>query len=53
MFSLVSIYAPNCRTVRNVFFKNLLSRFLKENGTGIPIVGGNCNETLMPIDKKK
>jgi hypothetical protein len=36
---MVSIYAPNCRTLRNVFFKNV-SRFLKEHGIGIPIVGG-------------
>jgi CRISPR/Cas system-associated exonuclease Cas4 (RecB family) len=35
VFSMVSIYAPNCRTLRNVFFKNV-SRFLKEHGTGIP-----------------
>jgi hypothetical protein len=27
-------------------------RFLKEHGTGIPIVGGDFNETLMPIDRK-
>jgi hypothetical protein len=26
--------------------------FLKEHGTGIPIVGGDFNETLMPIDRK-
>ena len=51
VFSMVSIYAPNCRTLRNVFFKNV-SRFLKEHGTGIPIVGGDFNETLMPIDRK-
>jgi hypothetical protein len=51
MFSMVSIYAPNCRTLRNVFFKNV-SRFLKEHGTGIPIVGSDFNETLMPIDRK-
>jgi hypothetical protein len=34
-----------------VFFLNG-SRFLKEHGTGIPIVGGDFNETLMPIDRK-
>ena len=33
------------------FFLNV-SRFLKEHGTGIPIVGGDFNETLMPIDRK-
>jgi hypothetical protein len=33
------------------FFKNV-SRFLKEHGTGIPIVGGDFNETLMTIDRK-
>ena len=51
VFSMVSIYAPNCRTLRNVFFLNV-SRFLKEHGTRIPIVGGDFNETLMPIDRK-
>ena len=29
-----------------------VSRFLKEHGTGIPIVGSDFNETLMPIDRK-
>ena len=33
------------------FFLNV-SRFLKEHGTGIPIVGSDFIETLMPIDKK-
>jgi hypothetical protein len=33
------------------FFLNV-SRFLKEHGTGIPIVEGDFNETLMPIDRK-
>jgi hypothetical protein len=33
------------------FFLNV-SKFLKEHGTGIPIVGGDFNETLMPIDRK-
>ena len=33
-----------------VFLK--VSRFLKEHGTGIPIVEGDFNETLLPIDRK-
>jgi hypothetical protein len=48
---MVSIYAPNCRTLRNVLFKNV-SIFLKGHGTGIPIVGCDFSETLMPIDRK-
>jgi hypothetical protein len=32
------------------FFK--VSRCLKEHGTGIPIVEGDFNETLLPIDRK-
>jgi hypothetical protein len=32
------------------FFK--VSIFLKEHGTGIQIVGGDFNETLLPIDRK-
>ena len=52
VFSMVSIYAPNCRTLRNVFFFLNVSRFLKEHGTGIPIIGGDFNETLMLIDRK-
>jgi hypothetical protein len=33
------------------FFLNV-SIFVKEHGTGIPIVGGDFNETLMPIYRK-
>jgi hypothetical protein len=29
-----------------------VSRCLKEHGTGIPIVEGDFNETLLPIDRK-
>ena len=31
------------------FLKNV-NRFLKEHGTGIPIVGGDCNETQLNIN---
>jgi hypothetical protein len=39
IFTLVCIYAPNCKTARNAFFKKV-SSILKEYGTGIPILGG-------------
>ena len=50
VFSMVStgIYAEHWEMC---FFLNV-SRFLKEHGTGIPIVEGDFNETLMPIDRK-
>ena len=48
VFSMVSIYAPNCRTLRNVFFLNV-SRFLKENGTGIPIVRAILTKLLCQL----
>ena len=51
IFTLVCIYAPNCRTARNSFFKKV-SEKLKEYGIGIPIVGGDFNETLKQIDRK-
>ena len=47
VFTLVSVYAPNCRTVRIVIFLNV-SRFLKEHETGILIVWGDFNEPLIP-----
>ena len=34
VFSLVCIYAPNSKTLRNMFFKKV-SNFCKEHGTGI------------------
>jgi hypothetical protein len=37
IFILVCIHAPNCKTVRNAFFKKVNS-ILKEYGTGIPIL---------------
>ena len=51
IFSLVCLYAPNCRTDRNSFFKKVNNIF-KEKTIGIPIVGGDFNETLGPIDRK-
>ena len=51
IFTLVCIYAPNCKTSRNSFFKKVNDN-LKEQGTGILIVGGDFNETLKPIDRK-
>ena len=51
IFTLVCIYAPNCKTARNAFFKKV-SSILKEYGTGIPILGGDFNETMNQIDRK-
>ena len=39
-FSLVCIYAPNSKTLGNMFFKKV-SNFCKEHGTGILVVGGD------------
>jgi exonuclease III len=47
VFSLVCIYAPNSKTLRNMFFKKV-SNFCKEHGTGILVVGGDFNE-IMPL----
>ena len=44
ILTLVCIYAPNCKTARNAFFKKV-SSIVKEYGTGIPILGGG---TSMP-----
>jgi hypothetical protein len=38
IFTLVCIYAPNCKTARNAFFKKV-SSIWKAYGTGIPILG--------------
>ena len=59
IFTLVCIYAPNCKTARNAFFKKV-SSILKEYGTGIPVLGGggggggggDFNETMNQIDRK-
>ena len=44
----VCIYAPNCKTARNAFFKKV-SSILKEYRTGIPILGGNFKETMNQV----
>ena len=49
LFSLLCIYAPNSRTLRNSFFKKSKC-FLKEKCTGILILGGDFNESLKDID---
>jgi exonuclease III len=51
IFTLVCIYAPNCRSSRNSFFKKVTDK-IQEHGIGIPIVGGDFNETLKSIDRK-
>jgi uncharacterized protein (DUF1330 family) len=45
VFSLVCIYAPNSKTLRNMFFKKV-SNFCKKHGTGILVVGGDFNEIM-------
>jgi exonuclease III len=50
VFSLVCIYAPNSKTLRNMFFKKV-SNFCKEHGTGILVVGGDFNEIMQDIDR--
>jgi len=39
IFTVVCIYAPNCRNSRNYFFKKVSDK-TQEHGDGIPIVGG-------------
>jgi exonuclease III len=45
VFSLVCIYAPNSKTLRNMFFKKV-NNFCKEHGTGILVVGGDFSEIM-------
>ena len=51
IFTFSSIYAPNCKTSRNSFFKKV-SDNLKEYSLGIHILGGDFNDALKPIDRK-
>ena len=51
IFSLLCVYAPNSRTLRNSFFKRVHD-FLREKGIGIPIIGGDFNESFKKIDRK-
>ena len=51
IFTLVCIYAPNCRSSRSSFFK-MVSDKIQEHGIGIPIIGGDFNETFKSIDRK-
>ena len=50
VFSLICIYAPNCKTSRNAFFKKV-SSFIQENWMGIPIVGGDFNDAFTQTGK--
>lgn len=50
IFSIVCLYGPNNTTARKSFFKKV-DLFVKENGIGIPIIGGDFNETLKNIDR--
>ena len=52
VFSLVCIYAPNSKTLRNMFFKKV-SNFCKEHGTGILVVGGDFSEIMQDIDRRR
>ena len=49
IFTLVCIFAPNCRSSRSSFFKKVSDQ-IQQHGIGIPIIGGDFNET--PIDRK-
>ena len=51
-FTLMCIYAPNCKSNRNIFFKKV-NNTLKEQGIGITIMGGDFNDTMKAIDRKK
>ena len=45
IFTLVCIYAPNYRSSRNAFLKQVSDK-IQEHGIGIPIVGEDFSETL-------
>ena len=51
IFTLVCIYAPNCKTARNAFFKKVSSIFerIRDWDTNI---GGDFNETMNQTDRK-
>ena len=51
ILTLVCIYAPNCKTARNVFFKKV-DKMIKEHGIGISIIAGDFNDTLKTLDRK-
>lgn len=51
IFSMLCLYAPNCKSSRNIFFKKVDS-MLKEHGIGIPIVAGDFNECFKNLDRK-
>ena len=51
IFTLVCLYAPNCKTTKNNFFKKV-NTFLKDHRIGIPMIAGDFNETLKEIDRR-
>jgi exonuclease III len=51
VFTLVCLYAPNCKTTTNNFFKKV-NTFLKDHGIGIPMIAGDFNEALKEIDRR-
>jgi len=51
IFTLVCLYAPNCKTTKYNFFKKV-NTFLKDNGIRIPMITGNFNEKLKEIDRR-
>jgi exonuclease III len=51
IFTLVCLYAPNCKTTKNNFFKKV-NTFLKDHGIGIPVIVWDLKETLKEIDRR-
>ena len=51
IFTLVCLYAPNCKTTKNNFFIKG-NTFLKDHGIGIPMIAADFNETLKEIDRR-
>ena len=50
IYSLVNVYAPNDKTMRNTFFKSI-DTLLRESALGIKLLSGDFNETLQTIDR--
>lgn len=51
IYTIVNIYAPNIKTKRSTFFKNL-NKIIETHSLGIAIVGGDWNDIQHPTDRK-